>query len=602
MDSKKLIYSFILCPIFILASQETNLHEKLFSTKNERSSPKLSCEILMKFSQSLAKPQNCIKELSTKFAKSNELVTLLESNNETKIDIDEDFFDKCFEKQKSAFNQEQKNEIILSFYLNSYILRHEIKRKIQNISEFARLQGNTSFFKNPPLLSNNFQSEQLQKIKKLASCPPNDSLSLEITHEINTVLLALKDERPIPQEVLNLYPFLNEESFKEIIKTPKINLQKTEQTFLNYMASQEKVSHEEFSQKQIQIQCLFEETKSRECHKNKAIKNFSEDHLNSFTKFLKTLDTLSSCTKIKNDKKKDICLEKKPAEPKTSDCDISFLSPQEKDYRLCKVTNILKDKKLPEITNFEVDSFDKNILNKKKSIMSQRWSNLLFLHYKVDPSELQKLIPPPLELDLHNNEAWVSVVPFKMSSIKPGNITNLVPSFPEINLRTYVKYGEQRGVYFLTLDASNKLVVKTSSLFPGLPYKQAKMKMSGEGTQENPFYFKSQRTEIDSPLAEFEASFQVSDKEAPSANDDLSKFLVERYRFFGVNKEGTVIKTDINHKNWPIKKATVDLKKNTMIDSFKEIKVLGQTPIVQYVEEMDVDIWAPKEVGNERLK
>jgi hypothetical protein len=38
-----------------------------------------------------------------------------------------------------------------------------------------------------------------------------------------------------------------------------------------------------------------------------------------------------------------------------------------------------------------------------------------------------------------------------------------------------------------------------------------------------------------------------------------------------------------------------------MLDSIPQIKILNQEPIVNYVEEMDVKVWAPKEVGCEKL-
>lgn len=591
MFQRFLLLGLLLPPI--LQGSQKNIGHEVLKDQNEKAFvPNISCKTLTKFLQSHFKAPSCIKDLKKNFSESQKALEFLESSKETRLNVPENFFDKCSKKEK---------ETILPFYLITYNLRQELLKDIQEKAEFSRLNGQTSFHRKAPLLDNAFQGEQLQKINSLTQCSPQDAHSTEIVYELKRLLLSLKDVSPIPENILALYPLLKEKEFKSFRENPNYDSKKIEQTFIDFIERKEKEATVIFDSKQKLLQCLLQDSLSRDCTKRFTQAPRADNSLLSFLKILDQNEYISLCYPKNEAEKNNPCLLNKPKSSKKDECEISFLARNQKDYRLCKVNHFLKQENLTEIESFDVKSFDKNILNEKKSLMGQKWSNLLFLHYRVDPKELQKLIPPPLELDLHNNEAWISVVPFKMSSIKPGNITNVVPNFPEINVRTYVKYGEQRGVYFLTLDASNKLVVKTSSLFPGLPYKQAKMTQKGDGSSKNPFSIKSTRTEKYAPHAEFEASYEVTTEEGQSVQDDLSKFLIERYRFFGVNKDGTVIKTDINHEQWPVKKAQVNIKKNTMLDSIKEIKIIDSNPLVQYVEEMDVKVWAPKEVGREKL-
>lgn len=60
----------------------------------------------------------------------------------------------------------------------------------------------------------------------------------------------------------------------------------------------------------------------------------------------------------------------------------------------------------------------------------QEWNRVLFLHWKVSVAELQALLPKHLTLDLHEGNAWVSLVPFTMQEIRP----NGVPAFSPINI------------------------------------------------------------------------------------------------------------------------------------------------------------------------
>ena len=90
------------------------------------------------------------------------------------------------------------------------------------------------------------------------------------------------------------------------------------------------------------------------------------------------------------------------------------------------------------------------------------WVDLLFLHWPIDAEELRPLLPPELEIDLFDNQAWIGLIPFRMADVKPRVMGVRVPPipeinpsmFPECNVRTYVRYQGRPGVWFFSLDAS----------------------------------------------------------------------------------------------------------------------------------------------------
>ena len=56
-------------------------------------------------------------------------------------------------------------------------------------------------------------------------------------------------------------------------------------------------------------------------------------------------------------------------------------------------------------------------------IMAQQWHDLLFAHWPVPASVLRPLIPSQLEIDQYEGQAWVAVVPFRMSGVRlRGNV------------------------------------------------------------------------------------------------------------------------------------------------------------------------------------
>src|SRR5690348_12181555 len=51
-------------------------------------------------------------------------------------------------------------------------------------------------------------------------------------------------------------------------------------------------------------------------------------------------------------------------------------------------------------------------------VMRQTWRELLFAHWPLPPWSLQPFLPPGLTLDTYEGQAWVGVVPFRMTDIR----------------------------------------------------------------------------------------------------------------------------------------------------------------------------------------
>jgi hypothetical protein len=81
------------------------------------------------------------------------------------------------------------------------------------------------------------------------------------------------------------------------------------------------------------------------------------------------------------------------------------------------------------------------------------------------------LVPPELELDLYDGQAYVGIVPFQIALLCESWWPKAAAmSFLETNVRTYVRYQGRPGVYFLSLDAASTCAVVGARFFWGLPY------------------------------------------------------------------------------------------------------------------------------------
>src|SRR5215468_7554605 len=61
-------------------------------------------------------------------------------------------------------------------------------------------------------------------------------------------------------------------------------------------------------------------------------------------------------------------------------------------------------------------------------IMTQRWNDLLFLHYPLAPELVRAVVPEVLTLDTYEHRAWISVVPFWINHMRPPGVPT-VPWF-----------------------------------------------------------------------------------------------------------------------------------------------------------------------------
>ena len=106
-------------------------------------------------------------------------------------------------------------------------------------------------------------------------------------------------------------------------------------------------------------------------------------------------------------------------------------------------------------------------------VMRQDWHHLLFLHWEIPPSELQALLPAGLDLDTFEGKAYVGLVPFTLTGVRPILTPPLpwISSFHEVNVRTYVhRNGRDPGVWFFSLDASSSIAVAAARAAYKLPY------------------------------------------------------------------------------------------------------------------------------------
>ena len=195
-------------------------------------------------------------------------------------------------------------------------------------------------------------------------------------------------------------------------------------------------------------------------------------------------------------------------------------------------------------------------------VLEMVWHDVCFAHWRANGEQLESRLPPGVTLDRHRGDAWLSVVPFRMSGIHARFIPT-IPGFvhvPEINLRTYVQVGDVRGVWFFSLDAASPLVVRAARMTTGLPYFDARIKTSEDAAQIS---YTSERTTRGVADGGFRARYGAPSVEHTVEVGSLEAFLHERYAFFAY-RSGRIFCGEVLHRPWTIGPIKIDIALNTL--------------------------------------
>ena len=222
-------------------------------------------------------------------------------------------------------------------------------------------------------------------------------------------------------------------------------------------------------------------------------------------------------------------------------------------------------------------------------VMTQTWHDLLFAHWAVSAESLARVVPSPFELDLFEGRAWIGVVPFVMTNVAPRGVPALpgLSSFPELNVRTYVRVAGRPGVYFFSLDAASVLAVRAARLLLHLPYYWASMTV---GRSSAGVHYTSRRRENAAPH-EFVATY------APvgpvfKAGQGRSSTSSPNVCLYGRDHRARPYRLEIHHPPWGLQSAEAVMERNSMV-SIEGMSLSAVAPVQHFAKRQDTLAWLP---------
>ncbi|GAA1940781.1 YqjF family protein [Agromyces allii] len=172
----------------------------------------------------------------------------------------------------------------------------------------------------------------------------------------------------------------------------------------------------------------------------------------------------------------------------------------------------------------------------ERAIASQRWSDALFVHWRVDAERVAPLLPAGTRPDLHDGSSWVGLIAFRLGEARLGPVgpVPLISDFVEINVRLYAVDGAgRRGVVFRSLEASRLAAVLAARATFSLPYVWADTSGGvhgggdGGGVDGDRVAYRSRRHGSGAS-----AAMEATVDRSRIAQDETSAFLTARWAMF----------------------------------------------------------------------
>lgn len=185
-------------------------------------------------------------------------------------------------------------------------------------------------------------------------------------------------------------------------------------------------------------------------------------------------------------------------------------------------------------------------------LLSQRWLDVAFLHWAVDPDAVRHLLPSGVAPDALDGRTYVGLVPFRLvgTAIAGGPAVPWAGTFLETNVRLYsVDATGRRGVVFLSMAAERAIAVAAGRTAFGLPYRWARMGLRHDGE------LRTYAARLVRPGPPVRSRVSVRPV-GPPIDGPLERFLTARWGLH-VAHLGHTWYLPNTHVTWPLRRAEV---------------------------------------------
>ena len=184
--------------------------------------------------------------------------------------------------------------------------------------------------------------------------------------------------------------------------------------------------------------------------------------------------------------------------------------------------------------------------------LSAEWRHLAMLNYRVPRDLVLSCVPRGTQLDLYQDEAYVSVVGFMFRDPRVLGIPlPFFGTFEEVNLRTYVRRvvagDERRGVTFIRELVPHRAIALSARLSYNEPYEALPM-----------------AHQIDDDAVEYSWKPSASwtrlrldglGPPTPAPPGSEEEFITRRHWGYTRQRDGSTVEYEVRHRPWTVRAA-----------------------------------------------
>jgi uncharacterized protein len=233
----------------------------------------------------------------------------------------------------------------------------------------------------------------------------------------------------------------------------------------------------------------------------------------------------------------------------------------------------------------------------RRPVLLQRWAELVFLHWRYEPAVVQRLLPAGVTVDTYDGSALVGLVPFRMEDLGLSGLGTLpvVGRFPEVNVRTYLRAGPRRGVWFFSLDVDRSLVVATARSTFSLQYCFGRVHHDRIGdVVTTSVHRRWPRPPVAGPAT---TTIAVRTGGLVDPQADRERFLTSRWGLVSATRSGRLRYAPVDHAVWPLHEAAV-LHLDDRLVGAAGLPAPDGTPLAHWSPGLGVRIGRPVRVAS----
>ena len=224
-------------------------------------------------------------------------------------------------------------------------------------------------------------------------------------------------------------------------------------------------------------------------------------------------------------------------------------------------------------------------------LLTMRWHDLLFAHWRVEATALRPLVPTGLELDTFDGSAWLGVIPFGNARLRPLGVP--LPgdaiAFGEVNVRSYVHGPDGApAVWFFSLDGDTRLGPPAARAMYGINYRRASVRLTTFARDESAL---SMRRGGRRPPA---LDVRYRPRGPATATTPLDAFLTDRLVMFG-RRGRSLLRAEVRHAPWRLHEAEASFITLDVTAALGLPPLVGE-PHLRWAEPLDVVFARPPSI------